>query len=134
MPEGIAAALAVSPHGPAEPNAAAATRAAARCHTIEVARAVRETEINGVSVAEGSWIAVLDGKLITGRSSLDSLLEHALDALAPDPYEVATVYVGADGDDEGATAIRDVIARQTGMSVETQQGGQPHYAYIISLE
>jgi dihydroxyacetone kinase-like predicted kinase len=134
MPQGIAAVLALSPDRVADANVAAATQAAERCHTIEVTRAVRDTEIDGVSVTAGSWIAVLDGQLVAGPNTLDGLLDRALEALPVAPYEVATVYLGADGDDQDAATIRDAIATRMGVPVETQQGGQPHYAYIISLE
>jgi dihydroxyacetone kinase-like predicted kinase len=134
MPQGIAAVLALSPDRVADANVAAATQAAERCHTIEVTRAVRDTEIDGVSVTPGSWIAVLDGQLVAGPNTLDGLLDRALEALTVGPYEMATVYLGADGDDQGAATIRDAIATRMGVPVETQQGGQPHYAYIISLE
>jgi DAK2 domain fusion protein YloV len=134
MPQGIAAALALTPDLAADANLAAVTRAADRCRTIEITRAARQTEIDGMAIVPGSWIAVLDGKLIGGPNALDGLLGRALDALPSNPYEIATIYVGSQGTSEGTTTIRDVIATRMGVPVEFHRGGQPHYAYIISLE
>jgi DAK2 domain fusion protein YloV len=132
MPQGVAAALAVSPDE--QPDLAGVHRAVDRCRTIEVTRAVRQAEINGVRVEAGSWIARIDGELMAGPSTLTELVERALTALPSAPYELATVYLGAPGNDEEAESLRTLIASRLRIAVETARGGQPHYAYIISVE
>lgn len=134
MPQGIAALLTMCPDGETPPDLEAATRAAQRCQTIHVTRAVRQTEVDGTLVLPGSWVAVLDDRLIAGGGSLEALVERALDALPPGAYEIATVYIGADGTDDDAAAIGQTILRRTGIAVEVQRGGQPHYPYILSVE
>jgi uncharacterized protein len=134
MPQGIAAALAVSPAGEAEANHGAAERAARRVHTIELTRAVRPSSIDDMPVETGSWIAIVDGRTIAGPPALPGLIGQALRALPDQSYELATIYVGQDGTDAEAASLGALIGSGVGAPVEIQPGGQPHYAYIISLE
>jgi dihydroxyacetone kinase-like predicted kinase len=134
MCQGVAAALALSPAGDVNVNREAATRAAGRCVTIELTRAARESELAGNIVPAGAWIAVVDDEIVAGSHDVLDLMGQVLAAAPSRPFEVATIYVGAEGVDREADLIRDLIASQMGISVERASGGQPHYPYIVSLE
>jgi len=57
-----------------------------------------------------------------------------LRSLPQQDYELATIYIGADGSDEEARELSDILRRELGLTVEIVWGGQPHYAYLISAE
>ena len=132
--QGIAATLAISPEVDADANLASAARAVARCVTIELTHAARDTEVRSVPVRLGAWIAVVDGELVAGPDDVGELVGEIIAGLGDRKFELVTVYDGVESNPPESARIRDVIASKLGVAVEHEHGGQPHYPYIISLE
>ncbi len=60
-----------------------------------------------------------------------SLLEKA----RADEYELVTLYIGADLPRAEANRVADIVREKyPEQEVEVQDGGQPHYQLIISIE
>lgn len=134
FPQGVAAALAFSPEATAEENERAMTSAAASVQTIEVTRAVRPAHVKGVDVAQGQFIAIVDGDLALAGESAEEVALAALDALANDEATVVTVYWGEGTLEPLARDLAERIRGGFGVEVEVVRGGQPLYPYIISVE
>jgi len=134
MPAGLGALLALAPDLPAGANASAMAEAAARCHRVELARAVRSARLGDVQVRDGELFALLDGDPVASGNSYPEVLRMALDHVPHAPTEIATVYLGSqattDLGDELANLIRDLFP----IEVEVVFGGQPNFDYIVSLE
>ena len=135
MPQGLSALLAFQQDASLEQNASEMERAARGTTTIEVARAIRDAQYNGLKVRQGQAIGLLNGDLsISG----DSLSEVALEALAranATDCDLIAVYYGADTSGVAAQQLATEIRRRyQRQEVEVQPGGQPLYDYIISLE
>jgi DAK2 domain fusion protein YloV len=134
MPRGIAAALAVSPESPADMNASSMAAAAGHCHWVEIARAVRAARIGDVDVDNGQLFSTLDGVAVAAGASYPELMRAALDRLDHGDAEIATVFVGRDGNQDGAEQIAEAIRARLDIEVEIAVGGQPHHDYVVSLE
>ncbi len=135
MPQGIAALLAINPEGDADSNVAAMEQARQALRTVEVTRAVRTTTINGVAVAEGKIIAIVDDVLKLAADSPEEAVSQALAGIIMDETSLITVYFGGDAKAPQAQALAsDLRQRFAGHEVEVVNGGQPHYDYIVSLE
>ena len=134
MPGGVAASLAFHPERSGEENAGAMASAARLVRVAEVTRAVRDASIGGVEVRKGEALALIDGKLGARADSEDDALLEALELLSGDTT-LATVYTGAEID-EGRAAVVAGRARTMypEMEVEVVHGGQPAYAYVLSVE
>jgi len=134
MPGGLAAVLALAPDSPTSANTPAMTQAAARCHRIELTRAVRSVRLGNVEVRDGELFALLDGEAVATGEAYPNLLGTALEHVPHAPMEIATVYLGnqatADVGEELATLIRGRLS----VEVDVVFGGQPHFEYIVSLE
>lgn len=132
MAQGVAALVAFDPQGELEGVAKLMTEAAAAARTIEVARAVRDAEVDGVRVAAGEHMALVDGRCVgTSARALDAL---ALAARAVGRVELCTVYLGADADAGDGDAAKRVLHDACSCEVEVVDGGQPHYRFIVSAE
>src|SRR5829696_4948830 len=81
VPQGLAAMLSLNPDEELESVAERMIKALSAVQTGEITVAVRNVEIDGVTVKEGQVIALLDGKLVVSTSSVEEgcleLLEKA---------------------------------------------------------
>jgi hypothetical protein len=134
LPQGISAALALNPEASLRQNAATLTEIAARCHCIELTRAVRAARLGDLEIRVGATMAIVDGRPAASGANYHELIATAVDQLPAGRYEIATVYVGADGTPAEADQLAAALSSRLGIPTEVQAGGQPHYAYIISVE
>ncbi len=102
--------------------------------TLEVTRASRDVELNGVSVREGDAIGLVDGQLqASARGYADVLLE-LLEAHGGD-YEVASLFYAPDIGDEGAQAVVEKVAEtHPDLEVEVHAGAPDLYPFLVVLE
>ncbi len=135
IPQGIAAVLALSPDSSFEENSAAMERAIAEVRSAEVTRAVRATTMDGQQIDAGQAIGIVDGKLSVVASSIEDAVLESIAKMGPENASLLTLYSGSDvraGDDD---ALADRLQKQhPDLEIELVRGGQPHYAYLVSLE
>ena len=135
IPQGVAAVLALSPDLSFEENSAAMERALEQVRSAEVTRAVRATTIDGQKIHAGQAIGIIDGKLTVVSSSIEEAVLASVLKMRPETASLLTIYSGSDviaGDDDAlATRLRE---QQPNLEVELIRGGQPHFAYLLSLE
>ena len=135
IPQGLAAMLRLIPDGDFETVAADMTEALREVISGEVTTAVRDALIDGVVVHEGEIIALLNGDLVLSASSVEEACLRLLEKAEAASYELITLFYGVDLPKPEANRIADVIrAAYPDQEVEVQEGGQPHYQFIISVE
>lgn len=135
VPQGLAAMLSLAPDGELQAVADKMTRAMASVKTGEVTVATRTVEIDGVSVTDGQVIALLDGKLVVSAGSVEQGVLDLLEKAEAAEHELVTLFYGEEMPHAEANRIKDVISdRFSNLEVEVQEGGQPHYQFIISIE
>ena len=76
VPQGIAALAALNFDDDLDENIASMTEAMRSVRTGEVTRAMRSATIDGVTVADGQVIGLLDGKLSHAGDSVEERLAH----------------------------------------------------------
>ena len=135
VPQGMAAMMRLVPDGEPEQVAQDMIEALTDVETGEITIATRSVEIDDVSVQEGQFIALLNGKLVLSGTSLKDVTLGFLERAHADHFELITLFSGADINrrevDFIADAIRKVYPEQ---ELEVQDGGQPHYHFIIAIE
>ncbi len=135
IPQGLAAMLMHNPEGEVESVAEKMIASLDTVRTGEVTTATRTVEIDGVNVETGQVIALLDGKLVLAASSVEEACLSLLEKAEMDDYELVTLYAGADYPRAEANRIGDLLQdKYPDHEVEMQDGGQPHYQLIISIE
>ena len=135
IPQGLAAMLLLSPEGEVQAVADKMTRAMSTVKAGEITIATRSVEIDGVKVQSGQVIALLDGKLVFSAGSVEEgvlgLLEHA----AAEERELVTLFYGEGISHSEANRVADLIrGKYPALEIEVQEGGQPHYQFIVSVE
>ena len=135
VPQGLSAMLRLIPDGDFEEVVAEMESALDDVETGEVTTATRSVEIDGVAVEQGQIIVLHNGKLILSASQLEDACLHFFQAIDMDEYELITLFSGEDVPKSEINHIADAIrSAYPDHEIEVQEGGQPHYHFIISVE
>ncbi len=135
VPQGLAAMLSYIPDGDVEAIAEKMNKAMSGVKTGEITVATRSVEIDGVKVKEGQVIALLDGKLVVAANSVEQGVMDLLEKAEAAEHEIVTLFYGEGLTHAEANHIADLIRKKyPALEVEIQEGGQPHYQFIISVE
>jgi DAK2 domain fusion protein YloV len=135
IPQGLAAMLALQPDGELDSVAEKMTKAFSSVKTGEITIATRTVEIDGVSVKDGQVIALLDGKLALAAESVEQGVMDLLEKAKAEEAEIVSMFYGEGMTHSEANRIADLITQKySSIEVEVQEGGQPHYQFIISIE
>lgn len=135
LPQGVAAMLAVNPEQDVESNVAAMERARASVKSGEVVTAVRASTVDGVQVPEGALMGLLDDKLAAVGSERVDVLQRLVTAAGASEGGLVTLYWGGGLTADAARADADALKQRVpGLEVETVEGGQPHYLYLVAVE
>jgi len=135
VPQGLSALLNFVPDGDFDNVVASMEAALEDIETGEVTTATRSVEIDGVTVQEGEIIALHNGKLVLSTDSLDNACLELLEEIGTEDFELITLFYGVDIEKPEVNRITDVIrAKYPDQEIEVQDGGQPHYQFIFSVE
>ena len=135
MPQGIAALIRFNYAADFATNCRAMTEAATSIHTAEITTAVRSAQIGGVRVREGDYIGLVDGNLTMAGPDMQRVIRETLQHMDIQNFEIVTLYYGegvsAKEAEETARRIKQLYSQ---LEIEVVDGGQLHYAYILSAE
>jgi DAK2 domain fusion protein YloV len=135
VPQGIAAMLAFQNDGELDAVRQAMAKAVDGIESGELTLATRSVKMNGVRVAEGQFIGLRNGKLVTTGNSLEETLMDLLHVMEADTHELITLYWGDRLTPHAANQLADKVrANLPNQQVESYEGGQPHYFYLLSVE
>jgi len=136
MPQGIAALIAFNYEGGLEENVQSMNEAIKTVKTVEITEAARSTQVQGLKIKKGQFIAIVDDEnLLAAGNNLNEVLFEALDKVGTGSAEVVTVYYGGVIDvPEAEQLVTGIRTKYQDKQVEMVSGGQPNYPYIVSLE
>ncbi len=135
IPQGIAALLAFDYEADLETNTQIMGKAKSAVKSIEITRAVRSTQLNGLKITKKQAIGLLDGELLAAGDNTIDVLKKMLAKLDLNKTEIITIYYGADTELAEAEQVSVAIREQhPQLQTEVVRGGQPHYNYIVSIE
>jgi DAK2 domain fusion protein YloV len=135
LPQGVGAILAFNQMADFEANGEAMEQAGKQVQTAEITQAVRTVQINGINVSEGDIIGLVNNRLVTSGTDLQTVVIDTLQRMNAGNFEIITIYYGADILPESAAQMAQYIKeRFPAQEIEVVEGGQPFYAYVISAE
>lgn len=135
IPQGVAAVLAFDYEADVETNTELMEKARSAVRSIEITRAIRSAQLDGLTIKRRQAIGFLDRALVAVDDEAIDVLNKTLNKIGRDKPEVITVYYGADVKQADAEEISaNIRQRYPEAQIEVVRGGQPHYEYIISVE
>jgi hypothetical protein len=133
IPQGLAAMLAFLPDQDLETNITKMESARAGVRTGEVTQAVRDAALDGITVAEGEYIGLAEGRLLKG-ANLQEVTANVIAALVSGG-ELVTLYHGKEvSTSEAEELLRRLQEAFPDLEFELYYGGQPLYHFIIAVE
>ncbi len=135
--QGVAAMLAFNPEADAAANMQEMSQTIGEVLSGELTYAVRPAKYNGFDIQEGDILGLQDGKIVVCGADMDQTLLDLLAKMtetAPDASLISLFY-GCEVDEAVAEQMKEKIAAAYPQhDVEMNQGGQPLYYYLVSLE
>jgi len=133
IPEGLAAIVAFDSSNDVDANVAAMEESVAAVVTGAVTVASKDAQLNGLAIRKGNFLGLAEGEPVAQGESFDDVATAMFDALLAEPRAYVTVLKGANGPDVTAL-LSDLEARHPDLEFEVHEGGQPHYALLVSAE
>lgn len=135
VPQGISALLALEPDKSPIDNQAAMNEAVANVQTAEITYAVRDTKIDDHEIHQGDIMAVGDKGLLAVDKDIRETALKAVDQMVTEDSELVSIYFGREFSEENANRIaKDIQDKHPDIDVAVENGGQPVYYCIISVE
>ena len=135
VPEGISAMFCFEADADPDEMEAAMKDAIKLVDTATVTYAVRDTSIGDKEIREGNILGMLNDQIEVVAEDVMEGTKELIKASIKDESEVVGIYYGADATEESAEELAAFIEENyPDCEVEVQNGGQPLYYYIISVE
>ncbi len=135
IPQGITAAINFSAGSSADENEQAMIEAIGLVKTGEITYAVRDTSIDDHEIRKGDYMGIGDKKILSVGTDMNNVVLEMIGEMVDDSSELISLYYGADVTESDANALKDQIAEKfSSLDVDVQNGGQPVYYYIVSVE
>ena len=135
IPAGISALLLFNDSMTLEENRERMTRQLQEVKTGEVTYAVRDAMLGEQEIKKGELIGIYQGEIAVAGSSQESVLLALLDKMIDEEDELITIYWGADVEAETVEKIIEQIEEKyPELEVDSHNGGQPLYYFLISVE
>ena len=135
IPQGIAALISFSPEAGPEENLENMVEEMGRVHTGQITYAVRNTNIDGMEIREGDIMGIGDSGMLAVEQNVETAVLKTLERMVDEDSELISVYFGADVEEADAEALLEQIEEAyPDCEVELNNGGQPVYYYLLSVE
>ena len=135
IPQGITALVNFIPDYSAEENKEAMIAEIANVKTGQVTYAVRDTEMDGKIIKQDDYMGIGDKTILSVGKDLKATTLEMIDEMVDEDSAIVSIYVGSDATEEAASEIAELVeAKYPDVEVEINNGGQPIYYYVISVE
>lgn len=135
IPQGITALINFIPEQSAEENASRMTEELANVKSGQITYAVRDTVIDDKEIKENDYMGIGDAGILSVGADMEETLMEMVNQLVDDESGIISLYYGDEVSEEDATALADKLQEKyEDLEVEVNNGGQPIYYYILSVE
>ena len=135
VPQGITAVINYINGSSAEENEAAMNEEMQRVKSGQITYAVRDTVIDDKTIKEGNIMGLGDDGLLAVGEDIAETTMATIAALVDEDSEIISIYYGEDVSEEEAEELTEKLEEAyPDCEVELNQGGQPIYYYVVSVE
>ena len=135
IPQGITALVNFIPDYSVEANTEAMNAEIEVVKTGQVTYAVRDTEIDGKTIKQDDFMGIGDKSILSVGTDLKETTLDMVEQLVDEDSAIISIYYGSDSSEEAAEEIASLIQeKHPDVEVEINNGGQPIYYYVISVE
>lgn len=103
--------------------------------SISVTYAIRDIKVNGEKIIKGEYIALVDDRIEAHGDDREKVALEAIKRALKPEHEIITIIKGDGVSDEAVERLVESLKEGfPDLEVETLDGHQPHYFYLIALE
>ena len=133
--QGYSSLMAFDPTQELDDNFEAMTEIVSNMRSGEITYAVRDTEINGVTIKNGDFIGITKGEIKVSTPTRLETAQALLDDMVDASREIITIFYGNDADeDELELIVAHAKKLNPDLEVETIEGQQESYVYIFAVD
>ena len=136
IPQGIAALMQFNPEGNPDSVYDDMKSALKSVKSGSVTYAIKDTDIEGIHITKGFYMAMKDKNIISCVKDKMLALTDLVDSLVNDDSAILTIFMGEDILPEEESTIIDEITSKYGdyVDVDIRRGNQPVYSFIVGVE
>ncbi|WP_186577510.1 DAK2 domain-containing protein [Aquibacillus kalidii] len=135
IPQGMSALLAFHPEVDLEENKQNMLGASKEVKTGQVTYAVRDTQIDGMTIENGNFMGLAEGQIKATDKDRFETIKLLLAELIDEDDEIITILQGEDASDEDVNALVEYLEENyEDLEIEKHKGNQPIYSFIFSVE
>ena len=135
IPQGITALISYVPDKTVEQNTEEMMEAMKNVKTGQITYAVRDTKIDDKEIRQGDIMGIGDHGILAVGKEIEDTAVAMVQEMADEDSEIISVYYGADVTAEDAEQFAARLGElYPDFDVELNEGGQPIYYYVVSVE
>ncbi|MBQ8627230.1 MAG: DAK2 domain-containing protein [Agathobacter sp.] len=135
VPQGITAVVNFLPDLSVEENKETMLEEIQNVKTGQVTYAVRDTEMDGFEIKENDYMGIGDKTILAAGTDKKTVTLEMIDRMVDEDSAIVSIYFGSDSSEEEASELAEAIEEKyPDVEVEINDGGQPIYYYVISVE
>ena len=135
VPQGITAVVNFLPDLSVEENKETMLEEIQNVKTGQVTYAVRDTEMDGFQIKENDFMGIGDKTILAAGTDKKTVTLEMIDRMVDEDSAIVSIYFGSDSSEEEASELAEAIEEKyPDVEVEINDGGQPIYYYVISVE
>ena len=135
IPQGITALVNFIPDYSVDENKSTMMAEIENVKTGQVTYAVRDTEIDGKTIKQDDYMGIGDKSILSVGTDLKETTMEMINEMVDEDSAIVSIYYGSDSSEESASEIAALIEEKyPDVEVEINDGGQPIYYYVISVE
>ena len=133
--QGLTAMLAFNDQVDLASNKESMTAELAYVKSGQITNAIRDTEIDGVEIKTDDFMGIVDGKIVLSQPGRKEAVLATLRKMIDEDSEIITLIYGEGTDLAECEEISATISEEySEIEVEIQEGNQPVYSYLMSVE
>ncbi len=135
IPQGITALISYVPDKTVEQNTEEMLEAMTHVKTGQITYAVRDTKIDDKEIRQGDIMGIGDKGILAVGQGIEDITVETLKEMVDEDTEIISIYYGVDVTEEAAEQLCERLEElYPDFDVEINQGGQPIYYYVVSVE
>jgi len=134
IPQGLTACLMFNPEVSIEENLVEMQIALERTKTGQLTYAIKDTSFDGVIIEEGDYMGIMGKEIVSNSKDKMRVVMDLVNHLVDNDTEILTLIKGEDTSVEETNAVAEYISNHYQIEIETINGEQPVYGFIIGVE
>ncbi|WP_040211659.1 DAK2 domain-containing protein [Clostridium polynesiense] len=134
IPQGVSCLTMFNPETELQDNINEMNEVISTVATGSITYAVRDTEMDGIEIKEGNILGLLEGKIKEVGQDVYKVTEELIQHMVNEDSALITLFYGKECDEAKAEELRAKLENYPDLDVQSYNGDQPLYYFIISVE